>query len=229
MLLVLNELYKASSAWHGECLLETMNTRKDELTGALGMRSEELLAVNDPQSFSDDWTWKELEPREEAQGTYTRTFRLFHLAPMQRLFATGELPDRDWLMIDPSALDTEGRRFHIYHVAGESKAKGAVAFLRNENWAGVENWTLPLEHPPQPGLAAEFSARWYPEDFGGFQADIFLPVNNAIWSSGMGSNGAAKHSNQNCLVCKILRLPLYYVEVRLTDLARHAFAIEFTE
>lgn len=176
-----------------------------------------------------EWVWRELVSSKAESENYQRVFRLTHLQPMQTLFKSGDPEGLNVIPINPEDLDTEGRAFRVYHVAAETRNKGAVVFVRNENWAGVENWTVSLDTLPAPGECAEFSAKWYTENFGGTQGDIFLPQSESIWSAGMGTNFCASHSDQSCFICKVLRLPLYYVEVRLTNLVRYAFALEFIE
>jgi|GEM_PF-6226706 len=178
---------------------------------------------------NNEWVWRELTSSKAESENYQRMFLLTQLQSMLILFQTGDPEGFHFIPINPSDLDAEGRAFRVYHIALECQHKGTVVFIRNENWSGVENWTVSLDSPPTPGECAEFSAKWYTENFGGIQADIFFPHADSIWSAGMGTNFSAPHSDQSCFICKVLRLPLYYVEVRLTNLVRYAFALEFIE
>lgn len=177
-------------------------------------------------SGNPQWSWKDVRPRLVGSDSDSVLFRLRYLDDLYEVFLLKEYEENGLVLLQ--SLDAENQALRVHYIGMENSAPDIHVFIRNENNEGVVNWRIGCAPSSQPALGefADFPAKKYQADYGGFLADIFAIYDQSLISAGFGTNAFSNYTTANTLVYAIPNSPLTYIELRLASVARCAFILQ---
>jgi hypothetical protein len=180
--------------------------------------------------YQQNWTWQDIATCTAQSDPVSKDF---YNTWMSKLILALDLvaTPSPFKKIDPSLMDTKGKRFRVYFLGFSASQENTFAFVRNENRDGVKNWWICFREPKKIkfGDFVDFPALDYQEDYGGFLADVFVMTQQGLVGSSLGTNAFSYYTSTESHIYEVSQSSLYLIDMKLGSVARLCFALQILQ